>query len=121
MRSNLVDNGYGVNDWENPSIIGVNKRKAHVPLRSFTDRRQAFRYFRLDDEYTSVSPRRIFLNDKDWVFQLVDRPSKVPQNFWDASFDVSSWDKVRRGSLLFFTRQSSRGGGILDGPTSNNP
>lgn len=34
-------------DWENPSVIGINKRAAHAPLRSFSSPSQAADHYRL--------------------------------------------------------------------------
>ena len=34
-------------DWENPAVIGINKRRAHVPLRSFTAPEQALSHYLL--------------------------------------------------------------------------
>lgn len=34
-------------DWENPEVIGINKRRSHVPLRSFTTSEQVFDHYRL--------------------------------------------------------------------------
>ena len=83
-----------VPDWENPAVYGINKRAAHVTLRSFTHPQQAFEHYRLVSETTS-SPRRLALNGTNWDFKLVDRPSEVPENFWDPQYDCSQWDKVR--------------------------
>ena len=33
--------------WEDPSVIGINKRKPHVPLRSFPDAAAALEHYRL--------------------------------------------------------------------------
>lgn len=33
--------------WEDPSVIGINKRRAHVPLRSHTAPEQALRHYAL--------------------------------------------------------------------------
>jgi beta-galactosidase len=38
--------GATVPDWENPAVLGVNKRAAHAPLRSFRDADAAVAVFR---------------------------------------------------------------------------
>lgn len=89
-------------DWENPSIFAVNKRKPHVPLRSFTDPAQAFRHFRLlYDALSSQSlsspssrPRRWPL-ETGWKFRLYDAPESVPDGFEAINFDCEDWDLVR--------------------------
>ena len=74
-------------------MIGVNKRKAHVPLWSFRSGKDALQRAR-----TGVSDGacgRNYLSLPDWEFKLFDRPADVPEGFYDATFDVGSWDQVR--------------------------
>ncbi|KAL4457400.1 hypothetical protein ABPG75_012265 [Micractinium tetrahymenae] len=80
-------------DWENPSVIGINKRAAHAPLRSFTSPSQAAEHFRLRSG-ASTSPRLLSLNGDAWRFQLFDRPYAVPPGFSEADFDASAWPQV---------------------------
>ena len=47
-------------DWENPAVVGISKRRAHVPLRSFTAPGQAFDHYRLS---TGGGTRR---TQRDW-------------------------------------------------------
>lgn len=37
----------GPRDWENPAVVEINKRRSHVPLRSFTTPEQVFDHYRL--------------------------------------------------------------------------
>ena len=85
-------------DWENPAVVGINKRKAHVTLRSFTQPQQAFSHYRLEAE-GAASPRQLWLNGDHWGFKLFDRPEDVPSDFGDAGYDTSTWDKVRAGLI----------------------
>ncbi|PRW56286.1 Beta-galactosidase isoform A [Chlorella sorokiniana] len=79
--------------WEDPSVIAINKRKPHVPLRSFTAPAQAFDHFALRSE-APTSSRLLSLNGSSWRFQLFDRPEAVPSEFGDAGFDASGWPQV---------------------------
>ena len=45
--------------WEDPSVIGINKRKPHVPLRSFTAPGQAFDHALCSGEPLSSSGARL--------------------------------------------------------------
>jgi len=78
-------------DWENPAVVGINKRKPHSTLRSFTDPLQAFQHYRLASEHRT-SPRQICLNGNDWGFRLFPRPRDVPSDFSTVDFDSSEWD-----------------------------
>lgn len=42
-----ASHGHQARDWENPAVIGINKRRPHVPLRSFTASEQAVQHYRL--------------------------------------------------------------------------
>lgn len=83
--------------WENPTVFGINKRNAHVPLRSYTHVDQAFNFYRLQPETVAFpSPRRQVLNGNDWKFCLKDRPSEVPEGFWKLDYkEANVWEKVR--------------------------
>ena len=86
--------GPPVPDWENPAIIGINKRLAHAPLRSFTAPEQALQYYRLLSDLPP-SPRVLSLNSERWRFKLCDRPSEVPPGFQHPAFSDDSWAQVR--------------------------
>ena len=90
----VAEMGPPVPDWENPSVIGVNKRLAHVPLRSFTAPEQALLYYRLLSDLPP-SPRVLSLNSERWRFKLCDRPSEVPPGFQHPAFSDESWAQVR--------------------------
>ena len=92
-------------DWENPAVYGINKRNAHVTLRSFTHPHQAFDHYRLLSE-TSSSPRRISLNGTNWDFYLARCPSEVPEDFWMPEYDCSQWDKVRK-NIFFYLKANA--------------
>ena len=81
-------------DWENPAVFGVNKRKAHVPLRSYSTPDQVFAHYRLLSE-TPTTPRQLVLNGDRWKFKLFESPGEVAEGFWDASYDANEWDEVR--------------------------
>ena len=81
-------------DWENPAVYNINKRKPHVPLRSFTDISQIYEFYDLTTPDPRL-PRQITLDGDCWRFQIVEKPSLVPPGFWDPDFDASGWSKVR--------------------------
>jgi hypothetical protein len=75
-------------------VFGINKRKAHVPLRSFTSQDQAFQHYRLASE-VPTTPRQLMLSGDHWKFRLFGRPAEVTDGFWSLDFDASEWDEVR--------------------------
>ena len=81
-------------DWEDPSVIGRNKRRAHVPLRSFPDQESALKYF-TDNSSDQLSSCGIkLLSKQDWKFHLATRPEQVPANFSASDFDDKAWAKA---------------------------
>lgn len=80
-------------DWENPAVVGINKRKAHVPLRSYTSASQAAEHYRLASE-APPSPRLLSLNGDSWRFRLFDRPEAVPEGFHQPGFGPGAWTAV---------------------------
>lgn len=84
-----------LNDWENPTVYGINKLKPHVPLSSYEDMNQVFRYFSsLQDG--STSGRRCILDcDHSWKFLLCKSPESISESFYLPEYDDSSWTSVR--------------------------
>jgi hypothetical protein len=84
-------------DWENPCVIGINKKRPHVQLRSFTHPQQAWRHFDLPASSQTVaqSPRIFSLNGEDWGFKLHGSPEAVPAEFSQQAFqEDGGWSKV---------------------------
>ena len=82
-------------DWENPAVYGINKRAAHVTLRSYSNPREAFEDYKLY-KHTSHSSRRLYLNSFPWCFKLFEKPSDTPDDFYKQDYDARSWDEVRK-------------------------
>eukprot|EP00887_Chlorella_sp_A99_P002901 scaffold6.g2901.t1 len=76
-------------DWENPAVVGINRRRAHVPLRSYTSPAQAAEHFALAAD-ASPSPRVLCLSGGAWRFHLACRPEEVPAGFWEPGFTEGS-------------------------------
>ena len=74
-------------------MIGINKRRAHVPLWSFQSVKDALRRLQngVDD---AEHCGRTYLSSPDWHFRLFDRPADVQAVFSRPEFDASSWDQV---------------------------
>jgi beta-galactosidase len=69
-----------VHDWENPSVIGINKEKAHAT-------------FVLPSEKTSDS-RVISLNGM-WRFKWSPDPDSRPVDFYKQDYSVADWDLIQ--------------------------
>lgn len=82
-------------DWENPSVISRNKRRAHVPLRSFPDQESALKYFTENSGDRLDQARIKHLSQRNWKFHLAGKPEDVPSNFSSGDFDDSAWAQVR--------------------------
>ncbi len=74
-------------DWEDPEMIGQNKLDGHAYSTSFPSKSAALQ----DDR--SQSPFYQSLNGQ-WKFHWSEKPADRPLNFYDLSFDVSTWDEI---------------------------
>ena len=78
----------GLNDWENPQVVGINKVAGHVDSVPY-DSAAAARAGERDK-----SPNFQLLNG-DWQFQLAPNPQSVPEGFGGTGFDTTGWDTVQ--------------------------
>lgn len=86
------------NDWENPAVIGINKRRAHPQLRSHTSLEEALRHYDLPPgaPTAAAGPRLLSLSGRDWRFKLHPRPEAVPAAFSQPEFvEGGDWSEVR--------------------------
>ena len=74
-------------DWEDPQVVGINKRPGHAPLGAYASAEMALACDR------SASPYVKSLNGT-WRFHLAARPEAVPDGFSAADFDDSRWDGI---------------------------
>jgi hypothetical protein len=110
-----------VADWQNSSVIEINKRRAHVPLKSYTSPSQPLQHY-ASISATPASPRVLVLNGEHWRFKLFDRPEDVPQAFHDPQHPDQDWAQVRpaagqRGTTLRGCSRPAGGGARLIVPT----
>lgn len=66
-------------DWENPTVIGVNKEEYHSTLTLPSKKNEC---------------EEIVLLDGMWKFMWSPDPQSRPQNFYKNDFDVSGWDNI---------------------------
>ena len=74
-------------DWEDPQVVGINKRPGHAPLGAYSGAEMALACDR------SASPYVKSLNGT-WRFHLAARPEAVPDGFPAEDFDDSDWDEI---------------------------
>ena len=74
-------------DWENPSIVQINREAPHARMFSFESPELAAS---MDP---AASSRFLSLNGH-WHFHWVDKPADRPVHFHRDGFDVSGWDEI---------------------------
>lgn len=76
-----------LHDWENPQVVGRNRRLMHVPLGAYSNEVDALTGDR------NASPYTCLLNGT-WKFHLVPRPEAAPDQFYAEAFDDSGWNSI---------------------------
>lgn len=74
-------------DWEDPQVVGINKRAGHAPLGAYPDAQAALACLK------GTSPFVRSLNGT-WRFHLAAGPEAVPHDFSGVDFDDSAWDGI---------------------------
>jgi len=85
-------------DWQNPKVIGINKKPAHEESPSFIDFDELSDY--IQDEAFGIHtlnefqwPNRMSLNGV-WKFKLSGNPKERPVEFYKNEFKVDTWDNI---------------------------
>jgi beta-galactosidase/beta-glucuronidase len=78
---------YGVPDWENPKIVELNKKPAHITIVPYPSKEKAHTGERAE------SPWFLLLNG-DWMFHWAPIPAEAPDRFWAEGFDDGEWDTI---------------------------
>ncbi len=84
------------NDYENPSLLHINKRRTHTLLQSHA----TFSY--AANQFLGIGSERIGLYEGgvkalsgcDWAFRVYPNPKVVPAAFVSPDYDVSGWARV---------------------------
>jgi beta-galactosidase len=76
-----------VNDWENPQVVGINKRPAHATLTSYPDESSALAGKGKDSLFVQM------LNG-EWQFLYATNPEAVPQEVFEEGYDAAHWDTI---------------------------
>ena len=76
-----------IRDWENPLVVGINKRPGHVPLAGYADADSALTCDRKLSKHVRT------LNGL-WKFHLARTVEAVPADFFEAAFDDASWAEL---------------------------
>lgn len=74
-------------EWEDQAFFRVNKEEPRAISMPFSSEAEALQKQRLESSYALV------LNG-DWKFHWAKEPSLRPTNFYDPTYDVSSWDTI---------------------------
>ena len=78
---------YNKPDWENLSVLEINREAAHADFIPFANEMQALQGTR------EKSPWFLSLNG-DWKFHWVPRPDERPVDFYKTDFDDSAWKTI---------------------------
>ena len=70
--------------WENPSVVGLNRRPMHVPLGAYSDAAAALQGDRKSSPY-------VRLLNGTWKFSLVPSVEAVPDQFFAEDYDDAGW------------------------------
>ena len=68
-----------VNDWENPTVLGINKLPYHATLQ-------------LPSKWNEC--KEIVSLDGQWLFHWSRNPEERPADFYKEDYDVSGWGKI---------------------------
>lgn len=82
------------NDWENQSVIGINKEPAFatfIPFASVAEMKADPAYSR---PWLRTGSSRYMLLNGDWKFHWVKAPEERPKDFYKPAYDVSGWDNI---------------------------
>lgn len=83
-----------IHDWENPAVVGINKRTPHVPFLSHPSVRDALEY-RTGTNVDHSRTRRILLNSEAWKIRVFEGPLEVVDGFWRLDFDDAEWATIK--------------------------
>lgn len=75
-------------DWENPQVIAKNKLAPHAFFVPFKSLEKALKLDHENSEY-------YYSLNGEWKFKWSKNPAKRPADFFNPSFDVSSWDEIK--------------------------
>ena len=68
-----------VRDWENPSVLGINKLPYHATLQLPSREKEC---------------KEIVSLDGQWLFHWSRNPEERPADFYKEDYDVSQWGRI---------------------------
>ena len=80
-------------EWEDPLVVGRNRRPMHVPLAAHSDAAAALAGALAGTGYAQMSPFMRSLNGV-WKFYLAPTPADVPPLFFAGDYDDSAWASI---------------------------
>lgn len=73
------------NDWENPAAVSFNTLEPHAHFIPFPSEQAA----------NTKQSNFVFSLDGRWKFHLANTPQAAPSDFFEKSFDVSTWSNIK--------------------------
>ena len=72
-------------DWEDPSVIGINKEDPHASFVPYSDDRSALE---------GKDPTQVMSLNGQWKFNYSKDPWHRPEGFYKPGFDAGGWDTI---------------------------
>lgn len=77
-----------MHDWQNPQLLSIHREASRCSFIPFSDAQAALLGERGQSTYFKL------LNGQ-WKFHYAQSPAECQEEFFEASYDVSSWDNIR--------------------------
>ncbi len=82
-------------EWEDPSIVGINKEAPHATMMVYADTDSALKAVLTDDYHKALEASPYYRSlDGNWKFHWVPKPELRPVDFYKPEYDVSAWDEI---------------------------
>ena len=88
------------NEWENPELLSLNKLQPHAYFFDFANTNEALNVL------PSYSSYWVSL-DGQWKFNWAPDPASRPVDFYQNTYDVSSWDDLTVPSCWMLKKTSA--------------
>lgn len=83
------------NDWENQYVFGINKEVAHATYTPYQSTKELYEDSeRFNTPWVESKSDMLLSLNGEWLFNLVDEPSKRPLNFMEKGYNLSAWDTI---------------------------
>ncbi len=82
------------NDWENQSIIGINKEAGHATFYPYATLDEMTADKAYSEPWQPVTSSRVLSLSGTWKFRWSKQPADRPADFYKNNYDVSAWTDI---------------------------